>query len=152
MQAYSRYVDAEIALARLPYSPTQSDPPAPGDPIAIRLIGHQLFTPDFLSVRADDFANSAQNNLLVASFALRAYALEHGRYPATLKELVPSYLNAVPTDPFSTGKALRYTLSGKRYLLYSIGPDGKDDGGNPSTDRTISQTSRGDIVAGVNVK
>src|SRR5262249_25376882 len=62
------------------------------------------------------------------AFALAAYHRTHGRYPARLDELAPRYLAAVPGDLFS-GKALVYRPAEKGYLLYSVGVNGKDEGG-----------------------
>jgi hypothetical protein len=76
---------------------------------------------------AHDRAEQAQRNLHVA-FALAAYQRDHARYPAQLAALAPKYLAKVPDDIFS-GKPLIYRPSEKGYLLYSIGPNGKDDGG-----------------------
>jgi hypothetical protein len=58
--------------------------------------------------------------------AMRAYALEKGRLPLTLEELVPDYLDAVPLDGFD-GQPLRYNPDKK--VVYSVGKDLKDDGG-----------------------
>ena len=70
--------------------------------------------------------------LTVTAIALKRYHLEHGIYPATLNELVPAFLFAVPID-FMDGKPLRYKLRPDGdFLLYSVGEDGKDDGGDPS--------------------
>src|SRR5207237_6032391 len=62
------------------------------------------------------------------AFALAWYQREHGHYPKTLDLLAPKYLVKIPQDIFS-GKALIYRPSEKGYLLYSVGPNGKDDGG-----------------------
>ena len=62
------------------------------------------------------------------AFALAAYRADHGHYPEKLGELAPKYLAAVPDDLFS-GKALIYRTEGKGYLLYSVGANGRDDGG-----------------------
>jgi hypothetical protein len=40
------------------------------------------------------------------------------------------YLSYVPEDPFS-GQPLVYRAQGTNWLLYSVGPDGVDDGGKP---------------------
>jgi hypothetical protein len=74
-----------------------------------------------------DRVEQAQRNLRVA-FALAAYHRDHGRYPRKLDELTPRYLAAVPGDFFS-GKALIYRPEEKGYLLYSVGENGKDEGG-----------------------
>ena len=70
--------------------------------------------------------------LCVAAIALKRYRLQHGAYPATLNDLVPAILPAVPTD-FMDGKPLRYRLRPDGdFLLYSVGEDGRDDDGDPT--------------------
>ncbi len=61
--------------------------------------------------------------------ALRAYALVHGRLPSDLSGLVPEFLDKVPTDDFD-GQPLRY--SAERKIVYSVGKNLKDDGGDDS--------------------
>ncbi len=61
-------------------------------------------------------------------FSLAAFHADNGRYPAKLNELVPKYADKIPDDYF-TDKPLIYKPSGDGYLLYSVGKDGKDDGG-----------------------
>ena len=79
----------------------------------------------------DRIAQVYQNQQV--AFAMAAYRLENGRYPAKLDELAPKYLPAVPGDLFS-GKALIYRPEGRGYLFYSFGVNGKDDGGRWSDD------------------
>ena len=62
------------------------------------------------------------------AIALAGYHADHDRYPAKLADLAPRYLPRIPGDLFS-GKELTYKPSEKGYLFYSIGPNGKDDGG-----------------------
>ncbi len=76
---------------------------------------------------AHDRTEQNQRNVQVA-FALAAYRHDHERYPAKLDELAPRYLKTVPGDVFS-GKALIYRPAEKGYLFYSVGVNGKDDGG-----------------------
>jgi hypothetical protein len=54
--------------------------------------------------------------------------LHDGRYPDALSQLTPDYLAAAPVDPFD-GQSLRYRKEAAGYLLYSIGPDLRDDSG-----------------------
>ena len=80
-----------------------------------------------------------------------ALALYHGRtgsYPESLQDLVPSYIDAVPKDPF-TLKPFFYAPNGGHYLLYSAGENQKDDGGKvrPFQDeRFLVNDSDGDLV------
>ena len=101
------------------------------------------------------------DRLLITSLALRAYSLDHkGAYPQTLAQLTPTYMTQIPVDPFGSANAsLVYRKTEAAYLLYSIGPDGRDDGGQPcighlsdgkTSLRTYYDTDTGDIVAGIN--
>jgi hypothetical protein len=76
---------------------------------------------------SSDRARQIQDNLIVA-FALAWYQRDHGRYPKKLAALGPKYLKQVPQDRFS-GEPLIYRLTDKGYLLYSVGVNGKDEGG-----------------------
>jgi len=58
--------------------------------------------------------------------AMKAFKLDKGRLPATLGELVPDYIDAVPLDDFD-GKPLRYNPAKK--VIYSVGKDLRDEGG-----------------------
>ena len=73
----------------------------------------------------------AHERLLMTELALRCYQSEKLHLPARLEELVPSYLSNVPQDPFSR-RPLIYRPQGKKWLLYSVGLDGVDDGGKPA--------------------
>ena len=81
---------------------------------------------------AQDRDEQVRRNVQVA-FALAAYHRDHGDYPAKLDDLAPKYLAAVPDDLFS-GKALVYRPTEKGYLFYSVGADGKDEGGRSFND------------------
>jgi hypothetical protein len=81
---------------------------------------------------AADRAEQVQRNLHIA-FALAAYRSDHRCYPAKLEELAPGYLPAVPDDLF-WGNALRYYTSNKGYLFYSVGVNGRDEGGRSYDD------------------
>ncbi|MEO8427574.1 MAG: hypothetical protein ABI651_10735 [Verrucomicrobiota bacterium] len=74
--------------------------------------------------------SAAYLRLFLCGMAVRAFYLEQGTYPTNLADLVPIYLDAVPLDQFS-GKPLHYRKTSQDFLLYSVGPDGIDDGGKP---------------------
>jgi len=70
----------------------------------------------------------ARVRLAYCMLRLRRFYLESRHYPPSLADLgIPRDHS---TDPFS-GKPLIYQKSSDGYLLYSIGPDLKDDGGVP---------------------
>jgi hypothetical protein len=66
--------------------------------------------------------------LLQADLAIRLYQREYGELPRDLEQLVPAYLPELPIDPYS-GQLLRYRNQGTDFILYSVGKDGRDDGG-----------------------
>jgi hypothetical protein len=72
-------------------------------------------------------------SLTVAAIALERYRLQHGAYPKSLAEMVPAFLQRVPID-YGDGKEVRYRLNtDATFLLYGVGDNGVDDGGNPTT-------------------
>jgi hypothetical protein len=70
-----------------------------------------------------------RRRLTTVVFALAGYRADNGRYPAKLTQLTPKYLSEIPTDLY-TGKALHYRADESEYVLYSVGNNGKDDGGS----------------------
>lgn len=62
--------------------------------------------------------------------AIRLHRLDQGKLPTRLEELVPRYLPSVPIDPFS-GRPMIYRIETNTFVLYSLGPDKRDDGGEP---------------------
>ncbi len=77
-----------------------------------------------------DFQMLARRRMAAAALAILLFETDHGRPPATLGELVPDYVATLPVDPFSPAHdAIRYRPDAPRPALYSVGADGKDDGG-----------------------
>jgi hypothetical protein len=70
----------------------------------------------------------ARLRLAIAALACERYRLAHDRWPASLVQLVPDYLPAVPLDPYDA-QPLRLRRLSDGVQLYSIGFDQKDDGG-----------------------
>lgn len=64
-------------------------------------------------------------------FAIKAFKNDTKKYPVTLSELVPKYIDTVPEDPFD-GKPLKYSPTKK--IIYSVGEDKVDSGGVMSDD------------------
>jgi hypothetical protein len=65
---------------------------------------------------------------LIVALAAERYRRQHDGWPETLDHLIPTYLAAVPLDPFD-GKSLRYRHLDDGVVIYSVGADGKDNGG-----------------------
>ena len=94
----------------------------------------------------------AVKSIQMTGTALEAYYVDHNTYPATLEDLLSpvSYMVVIPTDPLDTsgrGK-IRYRIEegGRSCVIYSVGPDGKDDGGAVLYDPTNGTSSSGDII------
>jgi hypothetical protein len=76
--------------------------------------------------------NEAQRRGTLLTLALHAHHARHGKWPDSLKKIDRRLglkgLKTLRKDPFS-GKYFKYKLKDGQPLLYSVGFDGKDDGG-----------------------
>ncbi|MBZ0172090.1 MAG: hypothetical protein K8E66_06900, partial [Phycisphaerales bacterium] len=73
-----------------------------------------------------------ERDALRTRIAIEQFRLLRGRWPGSLTELVPEFLDRIPHDR-ADGHPLRYRLDEQgRPLLYSLGPDRDDDGGVPT--------------------
>ena len=70
----------------------------------------------------------AKRDAVDAAIAIELFRRRNGSLPEKLEQLVPEFLPQVPIDPFD-GQPLRYLVEPDRYVVYSVGDDGKDDGG-----------------------
>ena len=134
------------AYAAHPYSARHSLPPIPGDPLnktKCDMLSFGYFWQ--LGAAADD-------SLFSAALAVQAYRGDHGRYPARLEELIPTYLDRVTPDPFAGGHPIHFRSKAGHVLIYSVGPDGVDNGGVVSSGPhllwmlDVLPRSRGDIM------
>jgi hypothetical protein len=90
-----------------------------------------LLPPVSAAIEAEDRTNS-QMALIRLAAALAVYRAERGEYPEKLEALVPDVLEKLPVDLYR-GKPFAYRRTENGYLLYSCGPNGKDDGGSNET-------------------
>ena len=146
---YAAYLDRCIAMAQGPFARrTPGDPPLPDDVICATC------APVCEIAWFKSLQNETGNRLLTVELALRAFECERGIYPTSLAELVSAGdLHTLPGDPFAVSGTFRYARRGTQYVLYSLGPDGINDGGTPikeTTENRMTKDSKGDIVAGVN--
>lgn len=83
------------------------------------------------------YRHIACRRLAAIALATRCYSLDNAdKLPTTLNDLVPKYLPGVPTDPFTAGKPMNYHPD--QGIIYSVGPDGKDDRGKEPPGRQLS--------------
>lgn len=150
---YTKYMNQLVAIYRRPYARRTAPPSPPTYSLAASLVW-----PAHSFASLESAINFTTSDFLIVSLALHAYKLDHGNYPEALSMLVPTYVPAVPSDPFAVGAPLRYRRERSGYVLYSVGPDGEDNGGRPIINPQykgdgryeVNADSKGDIVAGVN--
>lgn len=82
--------------------------------------------------------------MLRVELALQEFRQRFGRYPAGLAELETAISMAPQLDPF-TGRPFGYRNVGNHYLLYSMGPDGVDDGGRRISGDFFAPGVKGDL-------
>jgi hypothetical protein len=91
-----------------------------------------------------------ERSLILAAIALKRYSIRFAKPPADLQSLVPEFLSSVPID-YMDGQPIKYRL--KRdgtSVLYSVGEDYKDGGGDSSLQSgktgTFNIWNRNDVV------
>ena len=77
--------------------------------------------------------------LLETVIAIERHFRKYDNYPATLEALVPEFLAAPPIDFFS-GAIFKWKTSSSASMLWSIGPNGQDEGGAVGFDGTADIT------------
>jgi hypothetical protein len=87
----------------------------------------------------------AKLRVTITAIAAERWRIAHkGAIPDSLDVLVPSFLAAVPDDPYN-GQPLKFRKTSKGYVVYSVGPDGQDDGGKERP-TPLRQQDRYDIT------
>ncbi len=66
--------------------------------------------------------NQAHSQTARTALAVERYRLARGQLPETLSDLLPDYLDEIPTDPFD-GQPLRYRQLETGYVIFSVGSD-----------------------------
>jgi len=85
----------------------------------------ELLAPFFSGAEEKVVRNEAQRHLRRTLIALLAYRQHEGHLPATLADLSPP----APSDPYIR-QPLHYRRTEKGFVLYSVGTNLIDDGGN----------------------
>ena len=83
------------------------------------------FMPALLRITTIELGNIAHLRTARVALAIERYRLVAGKLPDGLTNLVPAYLDSVPTDPFD-GNELRYKKLETGFVVYSIGEDLSD--------------------------
>jgi hypothetical protein len=89
----------------------------------------RVLVPDVDRVTESGFRGKALHEATLTVLALQRYRQEKGSYPATLDALKQAgYLDVLPADLYSD-QPLSYRITNGSFVLYSLGPDFHDDGG-----------------------
>ncbi len=135
--AYMRFMHESARFAERPYSREQAEVLEKGVR-KIRYILTSILTPAIFRVKEVHCRMIADLRITRAGLALLQYKQTQDTFPDTLEEIDLQNIN----DPFSDGPLL-YKTEGQGFVLYSIGPDQKDNDGSP---RQKKQKTDWDVV------
>ncbi len=91
------------------------------------------FFADFRMANKLDYESRVRRAMTAVAAGCELYRLREGEYPADLAALAEAGIMDVPADAF-TGGDLAYFPANDHCIIYSLGPNGQDDGGlSPKT-------------------
>jgi hypothetical protein len=105
------------------------------------LIG--LLSPHARQLQQAEERSRIRRDLMLVGLALGEFRIQRGAYPKTLNELKPDFLKQIPVDPYAE-KPLLYQLRPNGFVVYSLGPNRKDDGGSPLKSGPVQD--EGDLI------
>ena len=104
--------------------------------------------PNFSKAWSVTAKHLTRHEMVNTVIALKRYQLSEGKMPKDLAALVPAYLEALPRD-LVDGKPLRYRLNTDgSFVLYSVGDDAQDDGGDSRPSESSGTQQRLDSWSG----
>jgi hypothetical protein len=101
--------------------------------------------PSFSRIIDIHLRNTAHLRAAGVALAIERYRLAEGKLPETLTDLVPAYLETVPDDPFDSTE-MKYKKLDKGYVVYSVGDDLTDNGGQERMQRQQGKRPDWDIT------
>jgi hypothetical protein len=133
---YDRYLHRSMVEAATPLWEVEDLPPLDeefpfalsGSLESVRYLFVRLMVPPYGAVRSRIAQYQGMREGVMAGLALELHHREHGQWPASLNELAPRWLPAIPVDRI-TGETLHYRIVDDRPIVYSAGVDRDDDGG-----------------------
>lgn len=128
---YAAYLNAMLDIRKMVTDPQ------PGGPDCEALIKRlpptavltRITIPGFGAALGRLRETEVAHDLALIGLRAETFRIANGRFPRDLAELAGN--GTLPADPFS-GHAFVYKESGGDLLIYSVGPDGVNNGGNPS--------------------
>jgi beta-lactamase regulating signal transducer with metallopeptidase domain len=124
---YSIGPDGADTLGEIEFNP-ENGPRSAGD--IVRKIELEDYM-RFASIEISKKVEQAQNDLEVIRNTVTAWFVKNRKIPQDLSQIDGEFLmtKGLPTDVFNEGQPYRYRINDDTILIYSIGPDGNDDGG-----------------------
>ncbi|MCX6560174.1 MAG: hypothetical protein NTZ26_06615 [Candidatus Aminicenantes bacterium] len=146
MRRYAEFDDIERMLG-IPYFQSRASLNAFDDRLARQRWYERLIDGGSSGLSATGMKEASIEALMETArigLAARLYRDKEKHFPAAIADLVPAFLPREPMDPF-TGKPFVYHLDSKGLLVYSLGSNEKDDGGQGTFSITqLVQKSRDD--------
>lgn len=132
MERYQNLIAGNV-IGR-PYSEFMKQLDGMADESTLRRAGlvTSLLTPALSNVLKSELKGRALHRAAEVLVAATRVRLSGGGLPDTGADIVPGSLPAIPRDPFTDGKPLLCKRTDGSWLVYSVGPDGEDDGGPPT--------------------
>ena len=103
-----------------------------------------LLLPAVQAAVSAEIRNDARMGITLTACALQAYHRDNNRYPDALAAVDGVYIDKLPADPFR-GKSLTYRQQSNVFLLYSVGPNLKDESGKGRDENNGTQNAADDI-------
>jgi hypothetical protein len=146
----NRYMDELLACVSTDGMSFDPDSPTPSD--ANHMTESEAHYFSLFKDSAPIFAEVAQRYVFVQTrldqahlaIALERFGLIRGVTPETLTELVPDFIAEVPRDIYTREPMIYRRTEDGGFLLYSVGPNRRDDGG--AIDPKRSETKQPDWV------
>ncbi len=124
-----RFMTLAVDAARLPISEQPTALAALPWPPDENMKFARLFMPAYDKVAGAYWRSVAEARCLVVGLACERFRLKHERWPKTLAEIPKELLETIPLDPFD-GQPLRYKRLLDGIVVYSIGTNREDEGGD----------------------
>jgi hypothetical protein len=95
----------------------------------------RIALPNYLKAADRAARNQTKLNQARIACGLELFRVAEGAYPERLDQLVPKHLDSLPRDVIKGGEMKYRREANGKYVLYSLGWDAKDDGGDSEKGR-----------------
>lgn len=92
----------------------------------------RISIPNFSKAVVVGIRNETDRQMLLSAIAIKRFEVRNGKLPDSLSDLIPSFLSKLPKD-YMAGGPLHYKAGKQGFLLYSVGEDSQDNGGDATS-------------------